>query len=66
MLFRSGARWLLAYALHPMILKEAMVSAHPDGLVAVWLLLALLAWRRERLFFTGLLLGLAVATKVAA
>ena len=61
-----GARWLLVYALHPMILKEAMVSAHPDGLVALWLLLALLAWRRERLFFTGLLLGLAVATKVAA
>ena len=61
-----GARWLLAYALHPMILKEAMVSAHPDGLVALWLLLALLAWRRERMWFTGVLLGLAVATKVAA
>ena len=49
-----------------MILKEAMASAHPDGLVALWLLLALLAWRRERLLFTGVLLGLAVATKVAA
>ena len=61
-----GARWLLVYALHPMILKEAMASAHPDGLVALWLLLALLAWRRERLLFTGVLLGLAVATKVAA
>ena len=61
-----GARWLLAYALHPMILKEAMASAHPDGLVALWLLIALLAWRRERMVFTGVLLGLAVATKVAA
>ena len=61
-----GARWLLVYALHPMILKEAMASAHPDGLVALWLLLALLAWRNERRVFTGALLGLAVATKVAA
>ena len=61
-----GARGLLAYALHPMILKEAMASAHPDGLVALWLLIALLAWRRERMVFTGVLLGLAVATKVAA
>ena len=61
-----GRRWLLAYALHPMILKEAMASAHPDGLVALWLLLALLLWQRGRLRWTGALLGLAVATKVAA
>ena len=61
-----ASRGLLVYALHPMILKEAMASAHPDGLVALWLLLAVLAWRRERMGFTGVLLGLAVATKVAA
>ena len=61
-----ASRGLLVYALHPMILKEAMASAHPDGLVALWLLLAVLAWRRERMAFTGVLLGLAVATKVAA
>ena len=61
-----GARWLLAYAVHPVILKEAMASAHPDGLVALWLLLALLTWQRGRMHWTGALLGLAVATKVAA
>ena len=61
-----GTRWLLAYALHPMILKEAMASAHPDGLVALWLLLALAVWQRGRMRWTGALLGLAVATKVAA
>lgn len=61
-----GTRWLLAYALHPMILKEAMASAHPDGLVALWLLLALVVWQRGRMRWTGALLGLAVATKVAA
>ena len=61
-----GARWLLVYALHPMILKEAMASAHPDGLLALWLLLALAAWQRGRMRWAGAMLGLAVATKVAA
>ena len=63
---RVGTRWLLVYALHPMVLKEAMASAHPDGLVALWLLLALLLWQRKTPCLTGAMLGLAVATKVAA
>ena len=61
-----GARWLLSYAVHPLILKEAMASAHPDGLVALFLLLALLAWQWRRAVWVGVLLGLAVGTKVAA
>jgi hypothetical protein len=61
-----GSRALLVYALHPLVLKEAMASAHPDGLVALWLLLALVAWQRERALWLGVLLGLAVCTKVAA
>ena len=63
---RVGIRCLLAYALHPMILKEAMASAHPDGLVALLLLLAMVAWQRGFALRVGVLLGLAVATKVAA
>ena len=63
---RVGKRWLLAYALHPLILKEAIASAHPDGLVALWLLLALLAWQRRRAVCIGVLLALAMATMVAA
>lgn len=63
---RVGPRWLLAYAVHPLILKEAMASAHPDGLVALLLLLGLLAWQRRRAAWVGVLLGLAVATKVSA
>ena len=61
-----ASRALLIYALHPLVLKEAMASAHPDGLVALWLLLALVAWQRQRAFWLGVLLGLAVCTKVAA
>ena len=62
----AGARWLLAYAVHPLVLKEAMASAHPDGLVALFLLLALLAWQRRRAAWVGVMLGLAVGAKVAA
>lgn len=61
-----GMRVLLLYALHPLVLKEAMASAHPDGLVALWLLLATLAWQRGRALWVGVALGLAVSTKVAA
>lgn len=61
-----GTRWLLAYAIHPLVLKEAMASAHPDGLVALALLLAMLAWQRRLALWVGVTLGLAVATKVAA
>ncbi len=63
---RVGIRVLLLYALHPLVLKEAMASAHPDGLVALWLLLAMLAWQRGRATWVGVALGLAVGTKVAA
>lgn len=61
-----GARWLLAYAVHPLILKDAMASAHPDGLLAGWLLLALGCWRERQGFRLGIVLGLAIGTKVVA
>ena len=63
---RVAARWLLAYALHPLLLKEAVASAHPDVLVALCLLLTLIAWQRGRAVVAGVLLGLAVGAKVAA
>ena len=61
-----GARPLLVYAVHPLVLKEALASAHPDGLVALLLLLAALAWQRRSAATVGGLLALAVCTKVAA
>lgn len=63
---RVGKRWLLAYAIHPLILKEAIASAHPDALLALWLVLALLVWQRGHAGWLGVTLALAVATKVAA
>lgn len=61
-----GRRGLLMYAVHPLVLKEAMASAHPDGLVALLLLLALMAWQGRRAAAMGAMLGLAVCAKVAA
>ena len=61
-----GTRGLLMYAVHPLVLKEAMASAHPDGLVALLLLLALMAWQWRRAAVMGAILGLAVCAKVAA
>jgi alpha-1,6-mannosyltransferase len=61
-----GVRWLLAYAMHPLLLKEGIASAHPDVLVALFLLLTLAAWQRGHPVLVGVLLGLAVGTKVAA
>lgn len=61
-----GRRWLLAYALHPLILREAIAAAHPDGVLAMLLMLSLLAWQRRLAWAVGATLGLALATKVAA
>ena len=61
-----GRRWLLAYALHPLVLREALAAAHPDGVLALLLMLSLLAWQRRLAWAVGATLGLALATKVAA
>ena len=61
-----GTRGVLMLAVHPLVLKEAMASAHPDGLVALLLLLALTAWQGRRAAVVGVMLGLAVCAKVAA
>jgi alpha-1,6-mannosyltransferase len=59
-------RWLLAYAVHPLVMKEVMASAHPDGVLGLWLLLAASAWQRQQAWRVGVWLACALATKVAA
>jgi hypothetical protein len=59
-------RWLLAYALHPLLLREGVASAHPDILVGLLLLCSVLAWQAERAALTGLFWALALASKVSA
>jgi hypothetical protein len=59
-------RWLLVYAVHPLLLREGMVSAHPDILVGLLLLCSVLAWQAQRAALTGLFWGLALSCKVSA
>ena len=66
LLARAGAqsRWLLLYAVSPLVLKEAIITAHPDGLVGIFAVAGFIYLRRP--WLGGGLLGLAVATKVSA
>lgn len=63
---RLGAqpRWLLIYVISPLVLKESIMTAHPDGLLGLLLLVALV-WAR-RSWLAGVLMGMALACKVAA
>jgi alpha-1,6-mannosyltransferase len=63
---RLPVRWLLVYAVHPLVLKEAIASAHPDILIGLFVVLACGAWKRGAAHWVGVWVGLAVATKIPA
>ena len=60
------SRWLMAYAVHPLVLKEAIANVHPDLILGLALILCVRAWQSQRPVLVGLLLGLALGTKVSA
>lgn len=67
LLARGGARprWLLLYAISPLVIKEAVITAHPDALTG-FLALAACAVSAQRLpWIAGGLLGLAIASKIS-
>lgn len=66
LLSRCGAkpRWLLLYVISPLVLKESVITAHPDALTGL-LALAAFAFSGQRFaWMAGGLLGLAMASKV--
>ncbi len=67
-LFNMGLskRWLCIYAVHPLVLKEVIASAHPDTVMVLFLLLAAFFWSRKLSVCTGVFFGAATATKVSA
>jgi len=67
LLARCGAkpRWLLLYAISPLVLKEAVITAHPDALTGFLALGAFAVGGPLSAWIAGSLLGLAVASKVS-
>ncbi len=59
-------KWLLVYALHPLVLKESAITAHPDLLIGALLLGAALAWVRAREALAAALVCAAIAMKLSA
>lgn len=67
LLARCGAkpRWLLLYAISPLVLKEATITAHPDALTGLLALAAFAVGGPLCAWLAGGLMGLAVASKVS-
>ena len=59
-------RALLIYAVHPLVLKEAMASSHPDILIGGFVLVALVLWNNKQAVWVGACMAIAVATKISA
>jgi len=55
---------IVLYAFSPLIVKEFAMTAHTDVVAAAAMLLALSAWRREKLLLVALYLAVAVASKL--
>ena len=59
-------RWLMLLTLHPLLIKESAMTAHPDILIGAVLLAAVLAWRQKYERLAGILAACAVAMKFSA
>ena len=68
LLHRAGVapRWLLLFVLHPLVFKESALTAHPDLLIGLALLAAVLAWRGGQHGWAAGLASIAVAVKFSA
>ncbi len=59
-------RWLMVLVLHPLVVKESAMTAHPDILIGAALLGAVLAWHRSCEALAASLAAIAVAMKFSA
>lgn len=57
---------VLLYAWSPLIIKEFSITAHPDVLGALFLILAVVLYQHRRFFGVGCLIALAAGVKVFA
>lgn len=62
----ASARWALLYAWSPLVIKELAFTAHPDGLGAMLMVLALYCRQRQQFAMAVSMLALSVGAKVFA
>ncbi len=62
----APAKWVLLYAWCPLVIKEFAYTAHTDILGIFFMFAAIIAKQGSRLILTGLLLALAIGSKVFA
>lgn len=62
----ANQNYVLLYAWSPLIIKEFVVSAHPDVLGVMFLMMAFLCYQRRNFIWMGVLLGLAAGIKLFA
>lgn len=58
-------RWILVFVLHPLVVKETALSAHPDLFIGLALLAAVLAWERGANIGAAMMVSLAIAMKLS-
>ena len=66
LLKRFNTRFVLFYAWNPLVLKEFVFTAHPDGLVGAFILITFLFFQRRHYYWFAGLLAMSVATKIVA
>ena len=62
----STPRLVLLYAWSPLVFKEVILTAHPDGLGVCFLMVAILSYRRKAFYFMAVSLAGSLASKVFA
>jgi alpha-1,6-mannosyltransferase len=55
-------KWLMIFLIHPLLVKESILTAHPDLFIGAFVLSATLLWRRE--FYKWAIIAIAAACAI--
>jgi alpha-1,6-mannosyltransferase len=67
LLSKSGIapKWLLIFSIHPLLVKESILTAHPDLLIGALVLWATLLWGRDYFKWAVIVIAAASAIKIS-
>jgi alpha-1,6-mannosyltransferase len=60
-----ASRWLLLLTLHPLLIKDSAITAHPDVLIGIALLVGTIFWQRAMFASAAVVVAVAAAMKVS-